>query len=36
MISEMAMEDIRALEKKGVRLSVEEIVKLNALGVKVE
>ena len=36
MVSKMAMEDVRALEKKGVRLSFEDIVKLNALGVKCE
>lgn len=36
MVSLMAKEDVHALEKKGVKLTFEEIVKLNALGVRCE
>lgn len=36
MVSEMAKEDIHALEKKGVKLSFDEIIRLNSLGVKAE
>lgn len=36
MVSQMAKEDVIALQQKGVSLSFDEIVKLNGLGVKAE
>lgn len=36
MISKMAMEDIEELEEKGIRLTPEEVIRLNALGVRAE
>ncbi len=36
MTSRMAMEDIHALEKQGVHIEPEQIIRLNELGLKVE
>lgn len=36
MVSQMVMEDIAALEARGARLTPEEIVRLNCLGLRVE
>ena len=36
MISQMAMEDIEALQEEGITVSPEDVVRLNAFGLKVE
>lgn len=36
MVSQMAKDDLCALEEQGVKLTIEDIVKLNALGCRCE
>ena len=36
MVSKMAMEDIEALREEGIEVTPEEIIRLNAFGLKVE